>query len=171
LPDAETINVSFSDLVGFTKMGEELPPEEIGRVAGRLGELAAELAESPVRLVKTIGDAAMFVSPDAEALVRVTLDLVRAADDEGEDFPMLRAGVARGEAIGRGGDWYGRPVNVASRLTGVARAGSVLATEEVHDEAEGAFDWSFAGKKKLKGLKDPLPLFRAREKEAEPQDG
>lgn len=167
LPDAETINVSFSDLVGFTKMGEELPPEEIGRVAGRLGELAADLAESPVRLVKTIGDAAMLVSPDAEALVRVTLDLVQAADDEGEDFPMLRAGVARGEAIGRGGDWYGRPVNVASRLTGVARAGSVLATEEVHDEVEDAFDWSFAGRKKLKGVKEPLPLFRAREKSSE----
>jgi len=164
LPDAETINVSFSDLVGFTKMGEELPPEEIGRVAGRLGELAGDLATGPVRLVKTIGDAAMLVSPDACALVQVTLDLVRAADEEGEDFPMLRAGVARGEAIGRGGDWYGRPVNVASRLTGVARAGSVLVTEGVHDVTEDAFSWSFAGKKKLKGVKEPLPLFRAREK-------
>ena len=41
LSDADTINVSFADLVGFTKLGEQLPPEEIGRVAGRLGELAA----------------------------------------------------------------------------------------------------------------------------------
>src|SRR3954452_18206213 len=170
LPDAETINVSFADLVGFTKLGEELPPEEIGRVAGRLGELATEVAEPPVRLVKTIGDAAMLVSPETEPLVRVTLDLVRAADDAGEDFPLLRAGVARGEAIGRGGDWYGRPVNVASRLTGVARAGSVLATESVHDETEDAFDWSFAGRKKLKGVKDPLPLFRAREKSASKEE-
>jgi adenylate cyclase len=166
LPDAETINVSFADLVGFTKLGEELPPEEIGQVAGRLGELAADVAKPPVRLVKTIGDAAMLMSPDAEALVRVTLELVRAADEAGDDFPMLRAGVARGEAIGRGGDWYGRPVNVASRLTGVARPGSVLTTEGVHDEAEEAFDWSFAGKRKLKGVKDPLPLFRARAKSA-----
>lgn len=169
LPGSETVNVSFADLVGFTKMGEELPPEEIGRVAGRLGELAAEVAEPPVRLVKTIGDAAMLVSPegDAEALVRVTIELVRAADEQGEDFPMLRAGVARGEAIGRGGDWYGRPVNVASRLTGVARPGSVLTTEAVHDEAEDAFTWSFAGKKKLKGVKEPVPLFRARPKQTE----
>src|SRR3954447_7520547 len=166
LPNAETVNVSFADLVGFTKLGEELPPEEIGRVAGKLGELAADLAEPPVRLVKTIGDAAMLVSPEGstEALVRVTLDLVQAAEQEGDDFPLLRAGVARGEAIGRGGDWYGRPVNVASRLTGVARPGSVLTTESVHDEAEDAFTWSFAGKKKLKGVKDPLPLFRARPK-------
>jgi adenylate cyclase len=166
LRDAETIGVSFADLVGFTKLGEQLPPEEIGRVAGRLGEIAAEVAEPPVRLVKTIGDAAMLVSPETEPLVQVTLDLVRAADDAGEEFPLLRAGVARGEAIGRGGDWYGRPVNVASRLTGVARPGSVLATESVHDETETAFDWSFAGKKKLKGVKEALPVFRAREKGA-----
>jgi adenylate cyclase len=162
LPGSETIAVSFADLVGFTKLGEQLPPEEIGRVAGRLGKLAAEVAEPPVRLVKTIGDAAMLVSPDPEALVSKTLALVKAADDEGEDFPQLRGGVARGEAIGRGGDWYGRPVNVASRLTGVARPGSVLVTEGVHDEAEDAFRWTFVGKKRLKGVKDPLPLFRAR---------
>jgi adenylate cyclase len=167
LADAEVINVSFSDLVGFTKLGEELPPEEIGRVAGRLGELAADVASGPVRLVKTIGDAAMLVSPDTEPLVKVTLDLVRAVEDEGEDFPMLRAGVARGEAISRGGDWYGRPVNVASRVTGVARPGSVLTTESVREETEGAFSWSFAGRKKLKGVKEPLPLFRAREKSSE----
>src|SRR3954447_3732106 len=167
LPDAETINVSFSDLVGFTRLGEELPPEEIGRVAGRLGELAADVACGPVRLVKTIGDAAMLVSTDAEALVKVTLDLVGAVDDEGEDFPMLRAGVARGEAISRGGDWYGRPVNVASRVTGVARPGAVLTTESIREETEGAFSWSFAGRKKLKGVKEPLPLFRAREKSSE----
>jgi adenylate cyclase len=48
----------------------------------------------------------------------------------------------------------------------VARPGSVLTTESVHDEVEDAFQWSFAGKRKLKGVKEPLPLFRAREKSA-----
>jgi adenylate cyclase len=167
LPGSETINVSFSDLVGFTKLGEQLPAEELGRVAGRLGRLAAEVAEPPVKLVKTIGDAAMLVSTDASALVRVTLELVQAADDEGEDFPQLRGGVARGEAIGRGGDWYGRPVNVASRVTGVARPGSVLVTGDVRSAAEDEFRWSAAGKRKLKGVKEPLALFRARELMAE----
>jgi adenylate cyclase len=46
----------------------------------------------------------------------------------------------------------------------VARPGTVLTTELVRDEAEDAFAWSFAGRKKLKGVKDPLPLFRARKK-------
>ena len=162
LPGAEMVNVSFADLVGFTKIGEDLPPDEVGRVAGRLSRIAADLAEPPVRLVKTIGDAAMLVSPEVEPLVQATIQLVIAADEEGEDFPQLRAGVARGEAIGRGGDWYGRPVNVASRVTGVARPGSVLATEEVKEEVEDSFRWSFAGKRKLKNVKGQVPLYRAR---------
>jgi adenylate cyclase len=162
LPGAETVNVTFADLVGFTKLGENLPPDEVGRVAGRLGRIAAEIAEPPVRLVKTIGDAAMLVSAETEPLIAATIALILAADEEGEDFPQLRAGIARGDAIGRGGDWYGRPVNVASRVTGVARPGTVLTTKSVRDEAEDAFDWSFAGRKRLKGVKEPLPLYRAR---------
>jgi len=167
LPGGELVNVAFADLVGFTKLGEDLPPDEVGRVAGRLGRIAADVAEPPVRLVKTIGDAAMLVSFETEPLVEATIKLVVAADGEGEDFPQLRAGVARGEAIGRAGDWYGRPVNVASRVTGVARPGSVLVTEEVKDEAADAFSWSFAGKRRLKNVKGSQSLFRARRKEVE----
>jgi adenylate cyclase len=165
LPGAVVQNVAFADLVGFTKLGEELPPGEVGRVAGRLSRMAGDIAEPPVRLVKTIGDAAMLVSRETEPLVEATIALVGAADEEGEDFPQLRAGVARGEAIGRAGDWYGRPVNVASRVTGVARPGTVLATEEVKEEAEDAFEWSFAGKRRLKNVTAAQALFRARRRE------
>jgi adenylate cyclase len=170
LPGSELINVAFADLVDFTKMGENLPPDEVGRVAGRLERIANDIAEPPVRLVKTIGDAAMLVSEETEPLVEATIALIRAADAEGEDFPQLRAGIARGEAIGRAGDWYGRPVNVASRVTGVARPGSVLTTQGVKDEAEDSFQWSFAGKRKLKGVKEQLPLYRARLRDGSEDD-
>jgi adenylate cyclase len=163
VPGSETVTVSFADLVGFTKLGEELPAEEIGRLAGRLGQLASDVVEPPVRLVKTIGDAAMLVSHETEPLVHATIDLVRAADDAEENFPQLRSGIAVGEAIGRGGDWYGRPVNLASRVTGIARPGSVLTTSEVRAAAEDSFRWSFAGRRRLKGVKEPQPLFRVRE--------
>ncbi len=162
LPGSELINVAFADLVDFTKMGENVPPDEVGRVAGRLERIAGNIAEPPVQLVKTIGDAAMLVSDEVEPLVEATIALIRAADEEGEDFPQLRAGIARGEAIGRAGDWYGRPVNVASRVTGVARPGSVLTTKGVKEEAEDSFRWSFAGRRKLKGVSEQLPLYRAR---------
>jgi adenylate cyclase len=163
MPGTSEVTVLFADLVGFTKLGEQVPPTELDAVARRLGTLAGEVAEPPVRLVKTIGDAAMLVSREGpEPAVAAALALVERAEQEGEQFPQLRAGLAHGTALERAGDWYGRPVNVASRVTGVARPGSVLATEEVRAAAEDAYRWSAAGRKRLKNVKDPLPLFRAR---------
>jgi adenylate cyclase len=166
LPGAREVTIAFADLVGFTRLGEELPADELGRVAARLDELTVEVVEAPVRMIKTIGDAAMLASPEPEPLLDVALALVEAADAEGEEFPQLRAGVASGAAVSRAGDWYGQPVNLASRVTGVARPGSVLATREVRELVRAAagerFAWSFAGPKRLKGVRDPVSLYRAR---------
>jgi adenylate cyclase len=162
LPGAREVTVGFADLVGFTRLGEEVAPDELGRVAERLVELAGEHLRGEVRLVKTIGDAAMLISPDPPALLEVALDLVDAADAEGRDFPQLRVGIASGPALNRAGDWYGRPVNIASRITGIARPGSVLATREVRDVANAAYRWSSAGARSLKGVDGPVRLYRAR---------
>lgn len=165
LPGARRVAVAFADLVGFTRMGEEVEAERLGEVADRLATIAGELARPPVRLVKTIGDAAMLVSQEPEPLLGAALDLIDAAGGQGEDFPLLRVGVASGEAVGRAGDWFGRPVNLASRVTGVARAGSVLATREVRDAAPDAVQWSSAGAKRLRGVGE-VRLYRARRAES-----
>lgn len=156
------VAVAFADLVGFTRLGTQVEVGELGEVAGRLAEMAAAVAESPVRLVKTIGDAAMLVSSEPEPLLEAVLRLVAAADEEGEDFPQLKAGVALGPALTRAGDWFGHTVNLASRVTGTARPGSVLTTIEVQERMEDGFRWSFAGERRLKGIKEPVKLFRAR---------
>ncbi len=158
--DEVIVTVCFADLVGFTRLGGELEVHELGIVAGRLAQLATELARPPVRLIKTIGDAVMLVSPEPAPLVGTALDLVAAA--EAEDLPSLRAGLAFGPAVHRSGDLYGHTINLASRVTGVARPGSVLCTEEVRDLAVDAFDWSYAGRFRLKGISDAVPLHRAR---------
>ena len=160
----EEVTVCFADLVGFTRLGEEIPPTELSGVAGRLTELAASVAEPPVRLVKTIGDAAMLVGRDAEAVVETALELTARAD-AAEDFPRLRSGIAHGVALERAGDWYGSPVNTASRVTGVARPGSVLCTADARAAAGDGFKWSLAGRRRLKGVGDPVRLFRARRAE------
>jgi adenylate cyclase len=157
---AQEITVCFVDMVGFTRLGAQIDPQELGSLASKLAELATDLTEPPVRLVKTIGDAAMFVSPEAGPLVSVALSLMEAVDEA--ELPSLRAGVASGTALQRAGDFYGHAVNLASRVTGVARPGAVLCTEEVRDAAPDEFDWSFARKHKLKGMSGTVPLFRAR---------
>lgn len=166
LPGAREVAVAFADLVGFTRLGEEVPPDELGRLAARLEELAREVAEPPVRLVKTIGDAAMLASPEPEPLLGAALGLIEAANAEGEDFPQLRAGAALGQALPRAGDWFGRPVNLASRITSVARPGSLLADDALHDTALEDYRWSYAGQRRLKGLREPVRLFRARRQDA-----
>lgn len=161
---AETITIAFADLVGYTELGEAMPPEELGRVTGRLDELARDVATGPVRLVKLIGDAAMLASPDTDALVCSTFDLIDGMAAEGDDFPLLRAGIARGSALSRGGDYYGAPVNLASRITGAARASSVLVTEEVKEELDVEdYRFSSAGHKHLKGISGAVQLYRCRE--------
>jgi adenylate cyclase len=157
------VSVAFADIVDFTRLGEELPPEQLGGVVDRLGELATEVAQRPVQLVKFIGDAAMLVSPEPASLIDASLELVRRSEDEGERFPPLRAGLASGTALPRGGDWYGRPVNLASRITTIARPSSVLTTREVRDAVgEDGYRWSFAGERKFKGVRGETRLYRVR---------
>jgi adenylate cyclase len=158
------VAVCFADLVEFTKLGEEVAVEELGQVAGRLDEMANAVAEPPVRLVKLIGDAAMLVSSEAESMLAAALRLVEAAEEEGEQFPSLRAGIAYGPALAQAGDYYGRPVNLASRVTGIARPGSVLVDKATREAAGDRFTYSFAGERRLKGIDAGTKLFRARPK-------
>jgi adenylate cyclase len=162
LPGAREVTVCFADLVGFTRLGEAVPPEELESLANRLSALARDVAAPPVHFIKTIGDAVMFVSTDAAALLAAALELLAVA--EKEDIPQLRVGLAAGSAVRRAGDWFGSPVNLASRVTAAARPGSVLVAESAR-EAIGDRDdvtWSFAGGRHLKGIKGEVKLFRAR---------
>ena len=76
---AQEVTVCFADLVGFTRLGERVEVEELGAVTGRLTALVSEVVAPPVRIVKLIGDAAMLVSPDTDALLGAALSLVEAA--------------------------------------------------------------------------------------------
>lgn len=168
LPGARMVATAFADLVGFTSLGEELPPEELERLADRLALLARDVAQGPVRFIKTIGDAVMFISADACAMLDALLTLIDAAEAD-ESLPRLRAGMAYGAAVSRVGDWFGSPVNLASRVTGVARPGSVLVAEAARENIgdDGRFRWSVAGARHLKGIAGTVKLFRARRAGAE----
>jgi adenylate cyclase len=156
-------SVCFADLVEFTSLGEEIAPEELGEVVVRFEELATSVVTGPVRLVKSIGDAVMLVSPEAGPLVGTALDLVAAAAAEGDDFPLLRAGIATGPTLPQSGDYYGRSVNLASRITGIARPGSVLVDTATREAmGDDGFEFSFAGERRLKGIDARTKLFRVR---------
>lgn len=170
LPGAREVTIAFADLVGFTKLGEVVAPEDLERLAHQLTDLAREVAEPPVRYVKSIGDEVMLVSTDAGAMLDAVLTLVDATEAI-EDFPRLRVGLATGQAVSRAGDWFGGAVNLASRVTSASRPGAVLVAESAKDAIDSAvgelrFAWSFAGARRLKNIKDDVKLFRARRADA-----
>jgi len=160
LPGSQPIVVAFVDIVGFTRLGEQVAPEELGPVVRTFEENVEAVVRPPVRLVKTIGDAAMLVAPRARPVVDATLELVTAAARE---MPELRGGIAAGDALPRAGDWYGRPVNLAARLTSFARRRSVVASGEVRELAgDDGYAWSSAGRRRFKGVKGEIDVFRVR---------
>jgi adenylate cyclase len=168
LPGEVELCVGFADLVGFTAASEQMLPMELGEMAGGLVRHAEEtLPPRGARIVKTIGDAVMFVAPDAPSAAAAALDLVEQAGRDSA-LPPLRAGLAYGPVLRRYGDCFGRTVNVASRLCGVAPPGAVLVhcPTEVDPAAWAAVGLS-VGKRsvlKVKGIEGgikALPVLRA----------
>ena len=166
LPGARTVAVAFADLVDFTRLGESVPPEELEGLARSLSDIAWHVAVPPVRMVKTIGDAVMLVSPDAPALLDTVLNLMVATEAH-PDLPRLKVGMTVGQAVSRAGDWFGSPVNLASRVTSIARPGAVLLAQTARDVIgdDPRFIWSDAGTRKFKGIDHGVPLCRARRAE------
>jgi adenylate cyclase len=164
LPDAQQVVVGFVDIVGFTRLGEQVPPDELGAVVTSFEEQVDDAVRPPVRLVKTIGDAAMLVAPEAPPVLDTMLGLVETSRED-DDRPLLRAGIASGEALPRAGDLYGRPVNLASRLTSFARRGTVVTSKDVRDAAEGGYQWSQVGSRRLKGVRGEVEVYRVRQSE------
>jgi adenylate cyclase len=158
LPGARDVTVAFADLVGFTHLSSQADVESLGDLTGRLEQLASEVAEPPVRLIKLIGDAAMLAAPSPGPVVGATRNLVAAVAGEG-GLPQLRAGVAAGRALNRSGDWYGHPVNLASRLTGAADPSCLLVTDAVASATADDYAWSPVGTRRLKGIDEPVSVF------------
>ena len=101
LAGAQPTAVAFADLVGFTRLGERVPGEELAKLSARLSAAGRQVARPPVRFVKTIGDAVMLVSPQPSPLVGAMLTLVDSVEAD-EELPSLRVGIAYGRrSLGR----------------------------------------------------------------------
>lgn len=161
LPGARDVAVAFADLVGFTSLGEALPPDDLAHLAGRLSDHARDVAGNPVQFVKMMGDAVMFVSPEPLALLDAVLDLVDAV--AADSLPRLRVGIAYGCAASYAGDWYGSSVNLASRITAVAPPWAVYADDAARVAVgDTSIVWDEVGPRRLKGVRDEVLLFQAR---------
>ncbi len=118
--------VGFVDLVGVTRTSREFDVSELERLLERFErDTSLRVAAVGGRVVKTLGDAVLWVCDDVGAAVEVAVATV-GAHAAADDLPDVRAGLALGPVLLHLGDVFGQPVNLASRLTDEARPGSVL---------------------------------------------
>lgn len=132
-PESGVLSVGFADMVGFTRLSRRLPENELARLVQRFEAVSADVvAASGGRLVKTVGDEVLFVTARATdaADIAVRLHETHAEDDSA---PEMRIGVATGQVLSRMGDVFGTTVNLASRLTAIARPGTTLVDPETKE--------------------------------------
>jgi adenylate cyclase len=151
--------IAFADLAGYTRFTEEEGEEEALSSVERFVEGVTNTLPDDARVVKTIGDEVMVVGQDTAALVDWAVGFSRLYANE---RPPPRIGVNAGPVLYRDGDYFGREVNLASRVVARARGGEVLVTGQVVDEIGDASHLQIdnIGQVKLKGFNEPRSLCR-----------
>ena len=131
--------VCFVDIVGYTSASRTLSDRELVTWLESFESAALDtVVERNGRIIKNIGDELLIVADTAEDAAAIAVELTRRGADEEDDFPAVRAGVAYGEVVTRLGDVFGPVVNIAARLTSVARPGTVLVDKGMHAALTGA---------------------------------
>jgi adenylate cyclase len=162
LPATPPTAMCFLDLSGYTRLTEERGDQEAAALAGRLSDIVQQRSRlHGGEAVKWVGDGVMFRFRDPSGAVVSSLDMVEEIPAAG--LPPAHVGVAAGPVIRQGGDYYGRTVNLASRISDRAAGGQVLVSEPVVEMASiCGVTFVPIGPVELKGLRGPVDLFEAR---------
>lgn len=120
------VTVGFADLVSFTALTNEMDEDHLGDMVEIFESRCADVvAGHHGRVIKTLGDSVLFVSEDPERALDIALDIITVIGHDTR-LPDVRLGLATGSVVMRLGDVFGMPVNLAARLTGVARRNRVI---------------------------------------------
>ncbi len=150
--------IAFADLAGYTRMTEELGDEHAVDVVERFVADVEDSLPDDARIIKTIGDAVMVVGTDVAALADWAV-----AFQAGQTMrPLPRIGMHHGEVVYRDGDYFGREVNQAARVSARSAAGEVLVTRPVVEAAGPDVVFERIGEVRLKGFSEVTELFAAR---------
>lgn len=120
-----TLAVGFADLVSFTRYSRELDESALTELVEGFESRAADVvAARGGRLVKALGDEVLFTAQDPATAAGIALDLAEAVEQQGG--PDVRVGLAYGPILPVMGDVFGPTVNLAARLTSIARPGTII---------------------------------------------
>jgi adenylate cyclase len=127
------VTVGFADLVSFTALSNELDDDRIGDLVEIFESRCQDVvAARRGRVIKTLGDSVLFVSEDPVRAMNIALSIVEVIGRDNR-LPDVRIGLSTGSVVMRLGDVFGPPVNMAARLTGVARRNRVITDRATAD--------------------------------------
>lgn len=153
-----SVTVGFADLSRFTALSNQLDDAELARVVESFESRATDLVTSHGgRVIKTLGDAVLYVCSDPVLATRIGLDLVHMIATV-EELPDIRVGLATGSVLARLGDVFGPPVNLAARLSQVARANRVLIDAVTADALGDEFETRVLPPRPVKGFGNLAPI-------------
>jgi adenylate cyclase len=171
--DASPMVVGFADIVGYTSRSRKMTRQELTDMVERFEEVTGGvITDHHGRVVKTIGDEVLFVVDEPKDAAVLALELLEKHQDD-EEFPEVRIGLAHGNVLNHMGDVFGPVVNVASRLTSVARPGSIVVDRDMaeHLRDDDELRLKRMRRTSVKGYEhlEPWSLKRPREKD-DPDD-
>jgi adenylate cyclase len=124
--------VGFVDITSYTALSERLGVSDLTQLLEGFEACVFDQVAAGGRVVKTLGDEVLFVAEGPTAAAEIALSVVEASEAD-PDLPRVHAGLAYGPLLERAGDVFGPTVNVASRATSRARAGSVIVDQAFRD--------------------------------------
>ncbi len=154
------VAIAFADLAGYTRLTEEEGELTAVDAVERFIESIEATLPDEARVIKTIGDEAMIVSSDPAALT----DWAVGFQSLQTERPLPRIAIHYGVALYREGDYYGREVNIASRVAARSAEGEVLVTRPVVDTAARHLEFERIAEVKLKGFSESTEVFIARQR-------
>jgi adenylate cyclase len=172
MTDAGGHTFLFADLAGFAALTEAHGDEHAVELATEFCDWVRELLPGHGgEEIKTIGDAVMVRCDEPAAAVELGLRIVEGIGARPE-FPVVRVGMHTGPAIERAGDWFGRAVNLAARVSGAAAGNEVLLTESTREAAGElrAIELRQRGEQRFRNFRDSIRVYRA-VREGEEREG
>jgi adenylate cyclase len=157
------VAIAFADLTGYTRMTEEEGELSAVDAVERFVEAVEVTLPDEARIIKTIGDEAMIIGSDAAALTDWAVGFQAMQTER----PLPRIAVHCGVALFRDGDYYGRDINIASRVSARSAGGEVLVTRPVVEVAGTHLEFERIGEVTLKGFSESTEVFVARQRQEE----
>ncbi len=150
----------IGDLSGYTALTEAHGDMSAAKIVKRYVEIVNDNIFPGTKLVERVGDEILLVSNDAKSIVRTAVKIRDSIESE-QYFPCIHAGIHVGSALENNGHYFGKALNLVSRVAAYARGGEILCTDKIVHMAgdiEGV-DYRSLGPIEFKHIPDPVAVF------------